>query len=679
MSAEKTAHVALISLFGLDFGVRSISSYLKARGHRVSLISFGIKGYPLGLVSGDHFSSRPLPRGVCDERDLHLLISKLGELSPAVVGVSLTATTFRTAREVTKAVRERLGLKVVWGGVHAIVRPEECVRWADMVCVGEGEEPMLRLAETLAAGGRPSGIPGLWIKDGDGIEKNPMPPLISDLDSLPFPDFADRGDKFLIDGGRLAPETHIASAYEINSYPVMTSRGCMYACSFCSNSVLRRRYEGKGNYLRRRGVGGVIRELRYAAERRQFDRVRFWDDIFTFDAAWIDEFCARYPREIGKRFTCYTHPLRTDRDILRKLRDAGLGVVDLGIQSGSEETSRALFSRANQSNPALLDFARFADGLGLTARYDVISDNPYESDRDEETTAELLLRLPRPYQIQLYSLCWFPGTPLTDKAVADGTIKEEDQEQYTSKALNHFHMHIPFSRDARARFWNCVKAMAVSVLFPPAAVRACMRSGFLRKYPAVLYSAARLWVRLFSRYGPSTRKGGFPLEKKTPYTAAGNIIYMGRDTVDANVITGDASCLFSPAAVDHSLFPEGGDDPAAFRLRLRAPGGPRGPSDFIVMFLPYDDFYKASPPKTMWLMRVDAGGSAEADVRCRISYPELVCAEGSGAAARLAERGVVFPEPGRQYALVLRHARKPYTVIDTLLIRWPENRGEGRA
>ena len=669
MSDKKNTRIALLALFGVDFGARSISAFLKKHGYPVSLLFFNKKGYSLGMVSSNYFNVDVMPHHVCDKKNLDLLIGLLKKIDAKIVGVSLTATTFQTAKAITLEIKKRLDVTVVWGGVHAIVCPEECIRYADIVCLGEGETPMLELAEKIEKNEPVTGIANLWIKTGDSIEKNEMAPLIADLDTLPFPDFADRGDKFLIYRGKIIEEYSISSAHEIYSYPIMTSRGCMYACSFCSNSILKRRYEGKGGYLRRRSVENVIAELKYAAASRQFNRVRFWDDIFTYDAQWINEFCERYIREVGKRFTCYTHPSRTEKNILLKLRGAGLCVVNMGIQSGSEEMSKRLFSRP-QSNRDLLDFARFADNIGVTIRYDVISDNPYETDRDEESTAELLMQLPYPFQIQHYSLCWFPETPLTKKALEDGTITRGDLEQNTSKSLDNFYMYIVLSRDTRSFFWNCIKGMAVNRLFPVSVIRACIKSRFLKRYPRLMFAAGKCYLALRAHYGLALRKRGFALEKKVPLNVARMVLQMDRQLVDSNVITGDARCLFQNPASDYSLFPLAGEAGRKICLRIRNHDPAVKFFDFNIVLVAHDDYFQSSPAKAMWVMRIDTGDARETDVRADLDYPRFAYTAGDNkGTARLLEQAIPALVGGKLYALVVRSAVRPYTIIDTLLFK----------
>ena len=53
---------------------------------------------------------------------------------------------------------------------------------------------------------------------------------------------------------------------------------------------------------------------------------------------------------------------------------------------------------------------------------DFIGENPYESEADRRETVELLARLPKPFYFNYFSLTYFPGVDLTERALRDGFI-----------------------------------------------------------------------------------------------------------------------------------------------------------------------------------------------------------------------------------------------------------------
>ncbi|NQU18528.1 B12-binding domain-containing radical SAM protein [bacterium] len=542
MNVVQDFPIVLIGLFGIDFGIRYISSYLKSKGYPAYIILFNQLRYPVEFLNNDFFTGPILKHQICPKEDLQLLISLLKQLQPKLVGISVTSTTMRAAQRITSEIKKHLDAIVVWGGIHAIIAPDECIQYADIVCIGEGEFPMWELAEKLREKHSLTGIKNLWIKTDKGIEKNELRPLIEDLDSLPFPDFIEDGNKFLIDSSRIVENPHIMSCYSKNMYPIMTSRGCMFSCAFCCNSVIRESYKNKGSYLRRRSVKNVIEELGLAIRNQPISSIHFWDDVFTYDKDWIGEFSNRYLAEIGKVFSCYAHPNYTDKEVIIKLARSGLNSIWLGIQSASESLNRNVFAR-NQSNQDILDFAVTMKKLRITSRYDLISDNPYETEQDQDNNVDLLLNLPRPYRIVIYSLCYFPQTPLTKKALNEGLITMQDLEQNSSKALNNFYMFLPLSKNKRQLFWNCIKAMAVNQHFSKAIVLLCKRIGFFKKYPHLLVFLVYTYLQLFKAIGEKK-----PIISDTP------ILFSGRD-LEKHFTFGKSKFLFVKEKLIFLFFP----------------------------------------------------------------------------------------------------------------------------
>jgi len=501
--------IALISFYDLSFGIRQISSVLKQKGYRPRIYFFQKKRFSSEFLDGNYFRRHVYFGPLCIEKDISLLIGALREQKPVIVLISVSSVTMQLARTITRKIKEKIDTFVIWGGVHAIIAPDECIQYADAVCVGEGEYAILEAVQRFSEGKTIDSIRNLWIRRDNSIQKNDMRPLIEDLDSLPFPDFIDRDNKILIDSGRSISDPPIVTSSRGFVYPIMTSRGCPYNCSFCCSGIFRERFYGLGTYLRRRSVKHVIAELRIAVQKRSFDAISFWDDVFTHDPNWIDEFCLLYRQEIAKPFICYAHPNTIQKETIRKLRSTGLVSLVMGIQSGNEKIAGKLFARVQQ-NRQIVEFSRFAQELGIIMHYDMIADNPYDTAKSQKSTVELLLQLPQPYRIQFYSLCWFPETQLTQKALADKIISEKDLEQNSAKALSNFEMFIPLSPSKEHYFWNCIKHMAVRRDMSKNFVQACMRSRFFRKYPKVLFDSLRLFIFIRNYYQYVREKHSIP-------------------------------------------------------------------------------------------------------------------------------------------------------------------------
>jgi hypothetical protein len=130
------------------------------------------------------------------------------------------------------------------------------------------------------------------------------------------------------------------------------------------------------------------------------------------------------------------------------------------------------------------------------SRYDLIVDNPYETDADSDSTAQLLMKLPQPYLAAIYSLCYFPKTDLTEQALKDRLISEDEVEGRSNKALNNFFLVVDLAKDKKRLFWDIIVSMAVSDFFSERFINRCKRSRFLRQHPRLFLSLMRLYLRL---------------------------------------------------------------------------------------------------------------------------------------------------------------------------------------
>jgi radical SAM superfamily enzyme YgiQ (UPF0313 family) len=216
----------------------------------------------------------------------------------------------------------------------------------------------------------------------------------------------------------------------------MAVRGCPFECTFCIHNFTRKATEGLGTYLRRRSVDHVITELVTAkALRPNLQAVAFSDDIFGPPKPWLEEFCARYKREVGLPWVMYSHPNMVDETKIRMMRDAGLWATTMGIQSGSERIRRDCYERDTPTKDIIRTCKLFAR-YGVVRNLDFIGDNPYESVEDRLETIDLLARLPKPFYFNYFSLTYFPGVDLTERALRDGHIGPDDVEDIAQKGYH---------------------------------------------------------------------------------------------------------------------------------------------------------------------------------------------------------------------------------------------------
>lgn len=410
--------VTLISPYSVlyVFGLRTLSARLKQEGHTVDLLF--------------------LPRYFL-ERYGDRVLNKVVRLAKGsdLIGISLMTNFFDNVVQITQKLKGSLNIPVLWGGIHPTIRPEECLDYADMVCIGEGEETLIELLRKMEDGQDYHDVQSIWFRDKENIIRNKLRPLIQDLDSIPFPDY-DYGTHYVLsnDGCVHKMNKELLNHYYMGgTYVTLTTRGCPFGCSYCCNNTLNKMYPNQ-KPLRKRSINNIIKELMNAKSRFPFiERIKFDDDsFFMYTIGEITEFCEKYKENIGLplMITGVT-PSTFTREKLSFLVDAGLTRIRVGIQTGSERTKR-LYKRYHpnqQVEKVVRTINEYKDKIRVIL-YDIILDNPWETEEDLIETLMFLTKLPAPYALTLYSLCLYPETDLYRLAKRDGIITDDLKDVY---------------------------------------------------------------------------------------------------------------------------------------------------------------------------------------------------------------------------------------------------------
>ena len=391
-----------------NLGIEYLSAVLKQGGHETRL-AFD------PLLFDEVFFKLPLmPRLLTFRKRL---IQEVLAWKPDVVAFSVITETYQWASQIAAELKKELNVPIVFGGVHTTLVPDRVVSnpVVDVLCIGEGEYPLLELVNRLANGGRLSDIrdiPNLWVKADGQIHRSDLRPLIENLDALPFADkdlYYDRASCFA------------------KEYTIMASRGCPYSCTFCTNSALRSIYKDKGRYLRMRGVDNVIQELVEAKRKYRFRRVSFYDDMFTSKKSWILDFCEKYKQTIDVPFRCIIHPTSVDPETLGALKQAGCINMEVGLQSMDEITRKEVLNRL-ESDEKLKRGLGMIKESGIDFYIDHILGIPFEEERHYVEAAKYYNEL-RPPLIDVFWLTHYPKTKIVEISRSAGLLSDETVER----------------------------------------------------------------------------------------------------------------------------------------------------------------------------------------------------------------------------------------------------------
>lgn len=261
--------------------------------------------------------------------------------------------------------------------------------------------------------------------------KNEVLPPFTDLDSLPYPDFDLRG-LFVLDGDLYELTKDKAKQYfgvypfGVPTYNIVTSRGCPHLCAYCNNCQYVAMW-GK-NSIRFQSVDQFMGELEHSLSFLDFiTAIAFDDDDFFFRPVdQLEEFADKYKKKVKLPFAASISANTFRDDKLKILLDAGLKYIQMGVQSGSQRVLDEVFNRkvpAKKTKDVAHKIQPYRQNFNLLLGLDFIIDNPYEDGSDIIDTYKYFIDLPLGYRINVFSLSFFPGTPLYDSAIKDGFIE----------------------------------------------------------------------------------------------------------------------------------------------------------------------------------------------------------------------------------------------------------------
>ncbi|MCK5030409.1 MAG: radical SAM protein [Thermoplasmatales archaeon] len=334
----------------------------------------------------------------------------INEENPDLIGISVLSFNYPEALQIARFIKNNFDKKIIFGGVHVILAPEEVIQndEIDIVCLGEGEQVLKELLDNSLDC---KDVKGIWYKRNGKIVKNEKLKLIEDLDSFPFPDF----DDFNVERYFIVNHNH---------FPIMGSRGCPYSCTFCGNHALKKNLVGK--YVRFRSVDNILEEVEQRIKQfydRGFRYFYFFDDTFILYKDFVFEFCKKYKKKGFHKKVKWTANVRANLvtdDVIKAMKDAGCYEVRMGVESGNDYIRNTVYNR-NMSKEQLLNSFKIIKKHGLGLRLDFILGAPFETVEMMEESLELAKQSggDRIFFAKLYP---FPGTEIKKICENEHTI-----------------------------------------------------------------------------------------------------------------------------------------------------------------------------------------------------------------------------------------------------------------
>ncbi|MCX5782199.1 MAG: radical SAM protein [Elusimicrobia bacterium] len=251
---------------------------------------------------------------------------------PDVVGIYFCTDylldSFKTAA-IVKRVNSKIA--VIAGGPHIYIYPQETISNpnVDYCIYGEGEIVLTNLIEALFSCKSPEKIEGVISKNNTAKKQELQ--KTENLDKLPFPD------------RKLLPYTKYKSfiTYSNPITTMMTSRGCAYNCHFCTNIE-------RGQRVRMRSPRNVVDEIEEIL-RIGIRDILFFDENFTYNMERVRLICEEIiNRKIKIRWHCRSRAdMKFEKEVLKKMKDAGCRMVQLGIETGTQNLQERINKKLN--------------------------------------------------------------------------------------------------------------------------------------------------------------------------------------------------------------------------------------------------------------------------------------------------------------------------------------------
>lgn len=369
--------------------------------------------WQLGSYINSHgFTSSILDLNFCwrtQKTSIGQLQQLLQNIDSPVIGFTCMGNNLPTALELAIDLKvARPDILILFGGPQAsLVGPDlltafQCI---DYVVVGEGEWTLLEILNTLKDGMPIDGIPGVLGRDGNFVPRKLMPTL----DDMPYPNLS------LINWENYLPNDERDAV----SFPILAGSGCPFQCTFCSTSVMWKRY------FRVKTPKRLAQEMLWLSSETGHNQFDLIHDIFTANRRFLREFCSE-TQNLNIKWQCSSRIDGLSEVDIRMMALSKCSGIFFGVESGSQRIQQIIGKRLKVENirPTL--------GNCVKNQVDCVCSTifgfPQETWKDIEATVQLCLdaRQMGVGRANLHMLMALPGTQTFRESGLSKTIEDRD-------------------------------------------------------------------------------------------------------------------------------------------------------------------------------------------------------------------------------------------------------------
>lgn len=313
-------------------------------------------------------------------------------------------------------------VKIVWGGTHPTLFPEETVHddAVDIVMVNDAASTVASLAQTLALDRDLSNVAGICYTDNNKIYKTQPNLVRDDFSNIPYVNFDIFNHKLYSRNNNIAIEPFYLGEYSDSIvYPIITGLGCAYKCTFCINTILERDY-------RYRSAGEIIERIKFLKSKYGANFIHPMDENFFINKKRIYEFVDLLDKE--DLHIKWRPQLRADYfskdyidvNLARRLDRSGMVVAAMGVESASQQ----MLDKLNKH----LKVEQIMEGLKIISRTNIIPKMnfmvglPGESEEEIRKTYHMACQIRKEFKkscITVTAFRLYPGSLLYNQAILE--------------------------------------------------------------------------------------------------------------------------------------------------------------------------------------------------------------------------------------------------------------------
>jgi len=331
---------------------------------------------------------------------------KIRDFKPDLVGISMVTLGYLETYAMIDHIKNDFGVDTIIGGPHVSAFGKEILvdcPALDFAIQSEGEEALVELIQGKSS----AEIKGLYYRNKGEVEFTGKRPAVSDIDSLSWPTYT---------GFEM-------ERYLSNEMGILTSRGCPYACTFCSVHTI------MGAKIRLRSVQSVVDEMEYWYK-KNYKTFLIMDDNFTFNKQRVFDICddieRRGMKDIRISLANGVRADKVDEPMLRRLKQVGAWEIQIAVESANDRVLKIL--RKGET----LDTIRKAIDISCRLDYDVGLNFLIGSPGETWDEVQESFKFVKDYPLQLvfyFNIIPYPGTHLFDY-LSENNLMRDDPKEY---------------------------------------------------------------------------------------------------------------------------------------------------------------------------------------------------------------------------------------------------------